>query len=118
VAFQVVGSAVRADSVPIDTVTREKPVIVVLGNEGSGIRTNILNRCDVVVELGPFSSLTGAENRNTEDNSPHTSSSVTHEAENNADSSSSASTEDGGVDSLNVSVAGGIILHYFLGSSR
>jgi 21S rRNA (GM2251-2'-O)-methyltransferase len=66
----------------------DQPVIIVLGNEGSGIRTNILNRCDLVLRLGNPS----LENIGT---------------------SSEDSNED--VDSLNVSVAGGIILNHFLG---
>ena len=118
--FKVVGSAVRAGSVPINTITREKPVIVVLGNEGSGIRTNILNRCDVVVELGPFSHSNdvtdnvGTEASQEPGSSPND---ETDNDDNNVDSSASSGIDDG-VDSLNVSVAGGIILHYFLGSSR
>ncbi len=63
----------------------DKPTIVVLGNEGHGIRTNILRRCQHLVRIG--------------------------------DAPVSASAEgESGVDSLNVSVTGGIILHHIMQS--
>lgn len=52
--------------------------VVVLGNEGHGLRTNILRACTALVRLGP----------------PH--------------------RRGDAVDSLNVSVAGGILLHHLL----
>ena len=59
-------------SLPLD-----KPTILVLGNEGHGIRTNILNRCQYLVRIGE-------------------------------------SSPDSEVDSLNVSVSGGILLHHIM----
>jgi tRNA G18 (ribose-2'-O)-methylase SpoU len=53
-----------------------------LGNEGHGIRTNILKRCTQLVKIG------------------------------------SNAVDNDMVDSLNVSVTGGIILHHLLASSK
>jgi 21S rRNA (GM2251-2'-O)-methyltransferase len=61
-----------------------KPCILVLGNEGYGLRTNILRRCDVLVHIPRLA----------------------------ADPSTDASSCS--VDSLNVGVAGGIILQHLL----
>lgn len=72
-------------------------VAIVLGNEGSGLRTNILKRCDVLVKIGAGTSATTSTSNN-----------------NNNSSSSDINGEDT-VDSLNVGVAGGILLHHFLG---
>ena len=55
-------------------VPHDKPTILVLGNEGHGIRTNILRKCTHLVRIDGGS--------------------------------------EGGVDSLNVSVTGGIMLHH------
>jgi len=79
----VVGTALSDEAVTLSSVPLDKPTIVVLGNEGHGIRTNILNRCTHLVKIG---------------------------------SSGGGNTED--VDSLNVSVTGGIILHHILGKKE
>jgi 21S rRNA (GM2251-2'-O)-methyltransferase len=74
---QVVGASLSGKTVSLADLPRDKPTIVLLGNEGHGIRTNILHRCTHLVRVG-----------------------------------SGESTSD--VDSLNVSVTGGIILHHML----
>jgi tRNA G18 (ribose-2'-O)-methylase SpoU len=66
-------------SVLLSELTLDKPTILVLGNEGHGIRTNILRRSDQQVKIPTYG-----------------------EAKSND------------VDSLNVSVSGGIILHHIL----
>lgn len=86
--WRVVGTAVSESSVPL----RELPVgpdapptIVVLGNEGYGVRASVVRECDVLVEVtgeGGGATAEGAE--------PST------------------------VDSLNVSVTGGVVLFHFL----
>lgn len=63
------------------------PTVLVLGNEGHGIRTNVLRRCTHLVRI----------------NGKARDSPVEVDEE-------SASL----VDSLNVSVTGGVILHHFL----
>jgi len=55
----------------------------IIGNEGHGVRTNILKRCTHLVKIS-------GNNNNNLDN----------------------------VDSLNVSVTGGIILHHFLSKTK
>jgi tRNA G18 (ribose-2'-O)-methylase SpoU len=61
----------------LDAVPLLKPTILVLGNEGHGVRTNILRRCTHLVKIVGM-------------------------------------IGDSEVDSLNVSVTGGIMLHHIL----
>jgi len=85
--WQVIGTALSGSSVRVDEMTLDRPTILVLGNEGHGIRTNILRRCDALVKIPSMISGGGS----------------------NEGSSSNAD-----VDSLNVSVTGGILLHHIL----
>lgn len=86
--WQVIGTALSGTSVRVEEMTLDRPTILVLGNEGHGIRTNILRRCDVLVKIPSMISGGGDEG------------------------TSSSSSSD--VDSLNVSVTGGILLHHIL----
>uniref|UniRef100_A0A7S3Y6N0 tRNA/rRNA methyltransferase SpoU type domain-containing protein n=1 Tax=Heterosigma akashiwo TaxID=2829 RepID=A0A7S3Y6N0_HETAK len=52
------------------------PTVLVLGNEGHGLRTNVLRQCNVLCKI--------------------------------------PGAEDASVDSLNVSVTGGIVMHHFM----
>lgn len=72
--WQVVGTAVSEDAISLPSLPLDKPTVLVLGNEGHGVRTNILKRCDHLVKIDS-----------------HVQGSL--------------------VDSLNVSVCGGILLH-------
>ena len=78
--WSVVGTSLGDETVGLSDVSFQAPTILVLGNEGYGIRTNVLNRCDVKVKI------------------------------------------DGGrasdVDSLNVSVTGGILLHTIMAARK
>ena len=79
--WQVVGTSLASNAIKLKDATFDKPTILVLGNEGHGMRTNIVNRCDVLVCIpGP--------------------------------------SETSGVDSLNVSVTGGILLYQILSSAK
>ncbi len=49
--WQVVGTSLSDKSIDLKDLTLDKPTVLVLGNEGHGIRTNILNRCDILVKL-------------------------------------------------------------------
>jgi 21S rRNA (GM2251-2'-O)-methyltransferase len=69
-------------------------IAVVLGNEGNGLRTNILRRCDALVQIAPRSDTNDRDIDPQATTSPYDTSTV---------------------DSLNVGVAGGILLHHFLG---
>jgi tRNA G18 (ribose-2'-O)-methylase SpoU len=47
----VVGAALEEDSIDLQSLDLSKPTILVLGNEGHGVRTNILKRCDILVKI-------------------------------------------------------------------
>ncbi len=79
------------DAVPFQSIPLSKPTILVLGNEGHGIRTNILRRCDHLALI--------------EKKSTNSRSEITE-------------ISDDGVDSLNVSVTGGILLHHLTSHSK
>lgn len=90
--WRVVGTAVSERSGPLYDLPAgpdAPPTIVVLGNEGYGVRTNVLRECEFLVEV------TGAGGG--------------AEAEGAA-----AST----VDSLNVSVTGGVMLFHLLAAAK
>jgi 21S rRNA (GM2251-2'-O)-methyltransferase len=79
--WQVVGTSLAPTAIDLKQAVFDKPTILVLGNEGHGMRTNIVNRCDVLVKIAGL-------------------------------------TDNSGVDSLNVSVTGGILLYEILSASR
>jgi 21S rRNA (GM2251-2'-O)-methyltransferase len=74
--WHVVGTSLGEGTVDIGEAAFDGPTILVLGNEGHGIRTNVLMRCDATVKL--------------------------------------AGGQASDIDSLNVSVTGGILLHHIL----
>jgi len=49
--LQVIGSALGDSSVPLSSTKLNKPTLLVMGNEGRGLRTNVLRECDVVVQI-------------------------------------------------------------------
>jgi tRNA G18 (ribose-2'-O)-methylase SpoU len=79
ILIQVIGTSLSGNS--IDTVPLEAPTILVLGNEGRGMRPDILKKCSHLVKINGHLS--------TNDNEFN-------------------------VDSLNVSVSGGILLYHIL----
>jgi 21S rRNA (GM2251-2'-O)-methyltransferase len=79
ILIQIIGTSLSGNS--IDTVPFEAPTILVLGNEGSGVRPVILQKCSHLVKI-------------------------------NGDLSTNDSEFN--VDSLNVSVSGGILLYHIL----
>ncbi len=70
---RIIGAAITKESIPLDAVERQGSVILVFGSEGWGLRREVMDVCDVLVEI-PMQ--------------PN-------------------------VDSLNVAIASGIILHSF-----
>lgn len=82
--WQIVGTALDPSAINLNALPLDKPTVLVLGNEGHGIRTNILRRCDVLVKIGAIGEGSGG----------------------------------GTVDSLNVSVTGGIMLHHILTAKK
>ena len=90
--WRVVGTAVSERSGPLHELPAgpdTPPTIVVLGNEGYGVRTNVLRECEFLVEVTGAGG--GAE---AESVTPST------------------------VDSLNVSVTGGVMLFHLLAAAR
>jgi 21S rRNA (GM2251-2'-O)-methyltransferase len=73
--WQVVGTSLGDGSTLMAEIPKNRPTILVLGNEGHGIRTNVLRKCSHLVRIE------GGESHDS-------------------------------VDSLNVSVTGGIMLHF------
>ena len=61
--WQVVGTALSDDSISMKELNLSKPTILVLGNEGHGVRTNILHRCDSLVKIS------GGKGKNVDSNS-------------------------------------------------
>ena len=82
--WQVIGTSLGETSMDLEAVPLTAPTILVLGNEGHGVRTNILRRCTHLVKI-PGGSGGGGESQ---------------------------------VDSLNVSVTGGILLHHILKAKK
>uniref|UniRef100_A0A7S2G1E4 tRNA/rRNA methyltransferase SpoU type domain-containing protein n=1 Tax=Octactis speculum TaxID=3111310 RepID=A0A7S2G1E4_9STRA len=86
--WRVVGTALSDDSIPLEELKPGRPTIVVLGNEGHGLRTNVRRACDVTVRI----------------------------ARGTRSMKQKEAAELGDLDSLNVSVSGGILLHHLLGN--
>ncbi len=80
----MVGTSLSDDSVDVADMKLDSPIILVLGNEGHGVRTNILRRCNQQVKIPSFGLLQDSDLSRTD------------------------------VDSLNVSVTGGILLYHIL----
>jgi 21S rRNA (GM2251-2'-O)-methyltransferase len=80
--LQIVGTSLDDNACEIDTLTLRVPTILVLGNEGTGVRSHILDMYTTLVKIVGMPKA--------------------------ADSDTAC------VDSLNVSVTGGIILYHIL----
>lgn len=108
----VVGTAMKGKTcVAMGDVPRDRPVLLVLGNEGFGLRTNVQTRCDYLVNIpsaGTTAATSSADVTSATETSTSTSTSTVKEE---------SERDDSLVDSLNVSVTGGILLHYFLNRS-
>lgn len=44
--WQVIGTSIEEKAIQLNEAPLEKPTILVLGNEGHGLRTNVLRKCD------------------------------------------------------------------------
>lgn len=73
--WQVVGTALSPTATTLDTLPLQ-PTILLLGNEGHGLRTNVIRKCDYIVKVDK-----------------------------------KGGSDNDGIDSLNVSVTGGILLY-------
>lgn len=83
--WQIVGTSLSEGAIDVQELDVSKPTILVLGNEGYGVRTNIINRCDQLIKIDKRQS-----------------------------PSSVISAQIDTIDSLNVSVTGGILIHQIL----
>uniref|UniRef100_A0A383VRT5 tRNA/rRNA methyltransferase SpoU type domain-containing protein n=1 Tax=Tetradesmus obliquus TaxID=3088 RepID=A0A383VRT5_TETOB len=92
--WAVVGAAAEAGSVPVSLFKVDRPTVLVMGNEGYGLRATVKRCCTslVQIEMAPPPSSSG--------------------------SGSSSMRQQQLVDSLNVSVATGILLHQLLTTAR
>mmetsp|Transcript_18080 Transcript_18080/g.30363 ORF Transcript_18080/g.30363 Transcript_18080/m.30363 type:complete len:439 (-) Transcript_18080:168-1484(-) len=126
--WQVVGTALGSNAVSLADVPRDKPTILVLGNEGHGIRTNVLRRCTHLVKAGAATvedmgvGLDEGGFEELPDGALKTSGEINVNGAGVAATEGPSSVEsiilDDAVDSLNVSVTGGIILHHFLAAQE
>lgn len=82
--WSIIGAALEDRAVEISDIVVGKPTALVLGNEGTGLRTNVKVRCSSLVKISAASGASTANN----------------------------------VDSLNVSVTGGIMLHHLVRSAK
>lgn len=120
--WQVVGTALSDQSMPLSALPMEQPTIVVLGNEGHGIRTNILRRCTHLVKIEGINSKQSQSTSSDAGTEASMSESAgggdvlaTAHGDAGADNNQARKAM---VDSLNVSVTGGIILQHLLANLR
>lgn len=81
--WHIIGASASAEALECSQITVSRPTLLVLGSEGSGLRTNVKRVC------GNFVKVSGADGLDLSD-----------------------------VDSLNVSVATGVLLHSMLTSAK
>eukprot|EP00850_Spirogloea_muscicola_P002732 SM000010S04370 [mRNA] locus=s10:1347757:1348602:+ [translate_table: standard] len=119
------GASTERAAVPVTALPRSAPTILVLGNEGAGLRTTVRRACvDMVRIPGALDSahddngdaaFQGDDHDNTsgidEDNEDKDADDSTYELDGGGNGGTLGV---GGVDSLNVSVAAGILLHELL----
>ncbi|KMT03207.1 hypothetical protein BVRB_8g197560 [Beta vulgaris subsp. vulgaris] len=105
--WRVIGGSVLSRAVPLREVVPGEPTILVLGSEGTGLRPLVERSCTQLVKIPgniPVDlSLTRAEDE--------------VEAEVEDQSSSEEFHSFMAVESLNVSVAAGVLLHHFIGNN-
>ena len=100
----MVGAALQ-ESVEPEALDATQPTVLVLGSEGHGLRTNVLRTCSAMVRIPRGESSTMAY-------------APTYESMDGAQQQQQRQRQAEVVDSLNVSVAGGILLHSLLGSRK
>lgn len=112
------GSAAGADVTPVSELPRGLPTILVLGGEGKGLRTNVKRSCSELVCIPGLASESPAKQGSVVSRSKQEEDAVGVNAEGNkARNFLKGAREDFiAVESLNVSVAAGILLHELLNS--
>ncbi|KAI6677854.1 hypothetical protein NL676_038650 [Syzygium grande] len=104
--WRVLGGSVSSKSVPLNDISPGVPTILVLGSEGTGLRPLVERSCTELIRIpGNISSdVTAGEANNAEEGI---------ETNNSAEEFRSFLA----VESLNVSVAAGVLLHHLIGSN-
>ncbi|KAL4651874.1 hypothetical protein ACB092_01G192600 [Castanea dentata] len=105
--WRVLGGSVAPKTVPLDEVLPGAPTILVLGSEGTGLRPLVERSCTQLIRIPgniPMDLSTGGVND-------------VETAETNSGCSSEEFRSFLAVESLNVSVAAGVLLHHLIGSN-
>ena len=100
----MVGTSLGEGTIPLGELETQKPTIVVLGNEGHGLRTLVQRSCDNLVRIEKSGGGMIGKHLSGE----------AAGAEGAGEEGGSGSGDRGDVDSLNVSVSGGILLYHLL----
>ncbi|KDP33794.1 hypothetical protein JCGZ_07365 [Jatropha curcas] len=106
--WRVLGGSVSSKAVPLNKVLPGKPTILVLGSEGTGLRPLVERSCTQLVRI-PGNILADATVGGNDD---------LESEETNLECSSEEFQSFLAVESLNVSVAAGVLLHHLTGSNR
>jgi 21S rRNA (GM2251-2'-O)-methyltransferase len=108
---QVVGTSSDASSTPLHAFKVTGPTILVMGSEGFGLRTVVRRQCDVTLRID-------GGNRGTSSYGSGVSGTSGYDIINDGSGVSGSGVSGSGVsskvDSLNVSVSTGIILHHII----
>ena len=88
--WRVVGTSLGESSIPLSELETGIPTILVLGNEGAGLRTMVERACSTLVIIEKATAADGSA------------------------TGGSGRGRGSGVDSLNVAVSGGIVMHHLL----
>lgn len=121
--WNVMGTALGKNAISASEVALKRPTILMLGNEGHGLRTNVRNMCDELVSIDARAGRSRARARTSLRSNEFDESGNVWGAVRQAGAGGAQETKAGAVvapsettvDSLNVSVAAGIVLHRLLG---
>lgn len=108
--WRAVGASSEPRALPIQELEPGLPTILVLGNEGRGLRTNVKRSCTELVSIKGFGATLASDSPSSEQD-VESDLNVTQRFNSELQAAADA------VDSLNVSVAAGILLHDLLSRS-
>ena len=114
--WRAVGASSEPKALPIQTLPPGLPTILVLGNEGRGLRTNVKRSCTDLVSIGGAFSKPRVQSGAFQEEDSLETLKVGGGGGGGAEVDESQAIS-GAVDSLNVSVAAGILLHELLSRS-
>ncbi|XP_065849276.1 uncharacterized protein [Euphorbia lathyris] len=105
--WRVVGGSIASKAVPLNEVLPGKPTILVLGSEGTGLRPLVERSCTQLVQIPGNIPMDVTARENDDD---------FESKETNMERSSEEFRSFMAVESLNVSVAAGVLLHHLIGT--